>query len=571
MAGELVETSRLWARQNAAIKPEWAERLGGHLVKRTYSEPHWSKKRAAVMAYERVTLYGVPLVADRLVSYGKVDPALSPRAVHPARAGLRRVAHAGTGSTTRTCGCSRRPRSSSTGPGAAASSSTSTPCSTSTTPGSAPRSSAARTSTRWWKRERQQRPDLLTFDPEMLTHDTRRARSARRTTRRRGAAAAEGPDLPDQLPLRAGRGRRRADHRRPGGARSTRSRPTTSPGTCPACARSWSPSLIRSLPKNLRVNFVPAPNTRARVPRRRPAGRRAAARRARALLPLDHRRGRAARGLGLGQGARAPAPDLPGRRRGRRRAGPRQGPGGAQGAAAAAVRRGDGRGGRRQRRHAHRRDDLDLRHRRESFTQTARRPRGARLSRARRRGRDRRAAGVRLRGRGRGPAPARRPPAAAPDASDARSRDPRRADQRREARPGRVAVPLRRRAARGLPGRASSWTWSTRGRRCGTSRRTTRSLRTSPPRLRGAPDRGRGRRAARARRLAARREGSQRPGRHAHAPGADGHAGPARPAGAPRLRRRGRRRPAPALPDLPRRARAAPASSSTSRSPATAS
>ncbi len=77
MAGELVETSRLWARQNAAIKPEWAEQLAGDLVKRTYSEPHWSKKRAAVMAHERVTLYGVPLVADRLISYGKVDRALS--------------------------------------------------------------------------------------------------------------------------------------------------------------------------------------------------------------------------------------------------------------------------------------------------------------------------------------------------------------------------------------------------------------------------------------------------------------------------------------------------------------
>jgi len=77
MAGELVETGRLWARQNAAIKPEWAEAIGSHLVKRTYSEPHWSKKRASVMAQERVTLYGVPLVADRQISYGKVDPALS--------------------------------------------------------------------------------------------------------------------------------------------------------------------------------------------------------------------------------------------------------------------------------------------------------------------------------------------------------------------------------------------------------------------------------------------------------------------------------------------------------------
>src|SRR3954470_17486271 len=77
MAAELVETSKLWARVNAGIKPEWAEELGAHLVKRTYSEPHWSKKRGAVMARERVTLYGVPLVVDRLVSYAPVDPVLS--------------------------------------------------------------------------------------------------------------------------------------------------------------------------------------------------------------------------------------------------------------------------------------------------------------------------------------------------------------------------------------------------------------------------------------------------------------------------------------------------------------
>ena len=74
MSAELVETSKLWGRVNAKVLPEWAEDLGADLVKRSYSEPHWSKKRAAVMAYERVTLYGVPLVVDRLVSYGKVDP-----------------------------------------------------------------------------------------------------------------------------------------------------------------------------------------------------------------------------------------------------------------------------------------------------------------------------------------------------------------------------------------------------------------------------------------------------------------------------------------------------------------
>ena len=74
MAAELVETSRLWGRQNAAIDPLWAERLGGDLVKRTYSEPHWSKKRASALAHERVTLYGVPLVADRLVPLGRHQP-----------------------------------------------------------------------------------------------------------------------------------------------------------------------------------------------------------------------------------------------------------------------------------------------------------------------------------------------------------------------------------------------------------------------------------------------------------------------------------------------------------------
>ncbi|MGN6782104.1 MAG: ATP-dependent RNA helicase HrpA [Marmoricola sp.] len=74
VAAELVETSRLWARQNAAIDPAWAERLGAHLVRRTYSEPHWSRKRASAMAAERVTLYGVPLVADRQVPLGRIQP-----------------------------------------------------------------------------------------------------------------------------------------------------------------------------------------------------------------------------------------------------------------------------------------------------------------------------------------------------------------------------------------------------------------------------------------------------------------------------------------------------------------
>jgi ATP-dependent helicase HrpA len=74
MAGELVETSRLWARDVARVQPEWAEDLAGPLAKRTYSEPHWSSKQGAAMCTEKVLLYGVPIVSDRRVLYAKVDP-----------------------------------------------------------------------------------------------------------------------------------------------------------------------------------------------------------------------------------------------------------------------------------------------------------------------------------------------------------------------------------------------------------------------------------------------------------------------------------------------------------------
>ncbi|MBQ1024177.1 ATP-dependent RNA helicase HrpA [Micromonospora sp. C95] len=77
MAAELVETSRLWGRVNGRIEPEWVEPLAQHLVKRSYSEPHWEKKQAAVMAYEKVTLFGVPLVTSRKVNFGRIDPTLS--------------------------------------------------------------------------------------------------------------------------------------------------------------------------------------------------------------------------------------------------------------------------------------------------------------------------------------------------------------------------------------------------------------------------------------------------------------------------------------------------------------
>ena len=77
VAAELVETSRLFARTVARIDPEVVERLAEHLVKRQYSEPRWDAKRGSVVATERVTLYGIPLVVGRRVQYGSIDPVVS--------------------------------------------------------------------------------------------------------------------------------------------------------------------------------------------------------------------------------------------------------------------------------------------------------------------------------------------------------------------------------------------------------------------------------------------------------------------------------------------------------------
>ena len=79
MAVELVETTRLWARSVAPIEEAWVEEVGAHLLSRTYSEPRWSARSGQAVATERVTLLGVPIVAGRTVSYGRIDPDESRR------------------------------------------------------------------------------------------------------------------------------------------------------------------------------------------------------------------------------------------------------------------------------------------------------------------------------------------------------------------------------------------------------------------------------------------------------------------------------------------------------------
>jgi ATP-dependent helicase HrpA len=255
MAAELVETSRLWARVNAAIRPEWAERLGAHLVKRSYSEPHWSKKRAAVMAFERVTLYGVPLVVDRLVSYGQVDPEVARELFirhalvygewhtrhlffSDNRALLEEVEELEHRSRRRDILVDEHTLfdfyDARVGKDVV---------------------SGAHFDS-WWKRERQRRPDLLTFDPEMLVNPT--------------VAAVDEADYPDQwhegdLVLSL------SYQFEPGAAADgvTVHVPVATLNRLEPGPFTWQVSgfreelvvaLIRSLPKQLRVNFVPAPN-----------------------------------------------------------------------------------------------------------------------------------------------------------------------------------------------------------------------------------------------------------------------------------------------------------------------
>jgi ATP-dependent helicase HrpA len=255
MAAELVETSRLYARVNAAIEPEWAEGLGAHLVKRSHSEPHWSRKRGAVMARERVTLYGVPLVADRLVQYGGIDREVSRemfirhalvygewetrhRFFHRNRALLEEAEELEHRARRRGIVVDEHTLfdfyDARVGVEVV---------------------SAAHFDT-WWKQERQEHPDLLTFDPEMLVRES--------------AREVDQHDYPDEwredglsLPLHY--------HFEPGADDDgvTVDVPLATLNQLPDQALSWQVpglredlvvALIRSLPKHLRVSFVPAPD-----------------------------------------------------------------------------------------------------------------------------------------------------------------------------------------------------------------------------------------------------------------------------------------------------------------------
>ncbi len=259
MSAELVETSRLWGRQNAAVDPVWAEQLGGDLVKRTYSEPHWSKKRASALAHERVTLYGVPLVADRVVPLGRHQPDVARELFirHALVQGEWHTRHRFFDTNRRLLEEAEELEHRARRRDIVVDEETLFDFYEARVPAEVV--SGAHFDT-WWKQERRVNPDLLTFEPSMLVH---------RSVEEIGAG-----DFPDQwhdgamtLPLRY--------HYEPGHEADgvTIDVPLATLNTVGAAPFTWNvpglrhdlvTALIRSLPKQLRVNFVPAPDVARR-------------------------------------------------------------------------------------------------------------------------------------------------------------------------------------------------------------------------------------------------------------------------------------------------------------------
>jgi ATP-dependent helicase HrpA len=254
MAAELVETSRLWGRQAAAIDPAWAERLGAHLVKRTWSEPHWSRKRAAALVRERVTLYGVPLVADRLVQAARHDPEVARELFvrHALVEGDWTARHRFLETNRRLLEQAEELEHRARRRGIVVDEDTLFDFYDERVPAEVV--SGAHFDA-WWKQHRRERPDLLTFDPDMLVRDE-------------AAPAADAyPDVwaEDRLALPL------SYHFEPGADTDgvTVDVPLATLNAVDTAPFSWQVpgmrhelvvALLRSLPKQLRVNFVPAPD-----------------------------------------------------------------------------------------------------------------------------------------------------------------------------------------------------------------------------------------------------------------------------------------------------------------------
>ncbi|GAB7189322.1 ATP-dependent RNA helicase HrpA [Kineococcus sp. NUM-3379] len=263
VAAELVETSRLWARVVATIDPRWVEPLAEHVVKRQYSEPHWERRRAAVVATERVTLYGVPIVPGRTVAYGRIDPELSRELFlrHALVEGDWETRHEFFARNRELLEEAEELEHRARRRDIVVDDETLFRFYDARVPADVV---SGRHFDSWWKRTRREQPELLTFDPAMLVAE--------------GAGTVREEDYPD-LWWQGDLALRLTYQFEPGSAADgvTVHVPLGVVNRLDADDLAWQvpglrqdlvTALIRSLPKALRVNFVPAPDCAAAVLRR---------------------------------------------------------------------------------------------------------------------------------------------------------------------------------------------------------------------------------------------------------------------------------------------------------------
>ncbi|GAA2026227.1 ATP-dependent RNA helicase HrpA [Catenulispora yoronensis] len=255
MAAELVETSRLWGRVVAIIKPEWAEPLAQHLVKRTYSEPHWEKSAGAVMAFEKVTLYGIPLVASRKVNYGSIDAEVSRELFirHALVEGDWQTHHKFFSENRKLLAEVEELENRARRRDILVDDETLFDFYDDRVPADVV---SARHFDSWWKKTQRDQPDLLSFEKSMLIND--------------GAGAVVEQDYPDSW--RQGRMKFKLTYQFEPGADAdgvtvhiplTVLNQVTGDGfdwLIPGLREDLLTALIKAMPKTLRVNFVPAPN-----------------------------------------------------------------------------------------------------------------------------------------------------------------------------------------------------------------------------------------------------------------------------------------------------------------------
>ena len=553
MAGELVETGRLWARQNAAIKPEWAERIGSHLVKRSYSEPHWSQKRGGRDGPRAGDAVRRP--AGRRparCSYGRIDAALARELFirHALVYGEWHTRHRFFADNRRLLEEAEELEHRARRRDLVVDEHTLFDFYDARIPEDVV--SGAHFD-QWWKQERRHAAGPADLRPGDADPRHRRGGRARPTTPSSGSSRRA-----LTFPI--------SYHFEPGAADDgiTIDVPVATLNRVAAEDFSWNvpglraelvTSLLRSLPKQLRVSFVPAPNTareflaavppRARSRCSTPSSATCAV--ARPASPSRARRGTGRRSPSTCARPTACSTSEGGSRPAARTSRSSRSRCAAQFAAAMAEVAADTT--------ATGRTTLDLRDGPRRADLAAGRPRRARLPRARRRGRHGRAAGVRVGRRGRRAAPRRRRPAAA--ARPARgptcwpgSTTPTKlglagspyasvADLVEDVRRAVVLAAVDARAEVRDEAAYDALLADLRA----TSSRGCASC-SAPVGQRAGP-------------LARHRQVAGRPGRPGRARLAHRHARPARPAGPPRLRRRGGARAAAALPGLPRRARPA--------------